>query len=200
VPATRNVEGTQHLVVSNVVSRSNQADGINLHGYVRNAEVSNAHFENTGDDSFAVWGANLYPENITFRDSMTINPGVMRPGWYGNCVATYGLRSVSFEHITCAQPTLEHPIPQPHSSITQIDTSMFTIYTSFGGTYPPGNSVHIEGWTFTDLDGQPYTVAEGTMGDPGLSGKKAWTRSSRGVVAPYYLPSKAQLVNVLVDS
>ena len=55
VPLTRDAAGTRHLTVENVVSRSNQADGINLHGKVTGAVVTNAHFENTGDDVFAVW-------------------------------------------------------------------------------------------------------------------------------------------------
>merc|ERR1740133_418836 len=111
----------------------------------------------------------------------------MRPNWYGNCVATYGFRSVRFENITCRAPTLTHPVRRPNSQDTQIDTSMFVFYTSFGGDYPDGNKVTITHWTFQDLDGQAYTPDAGTMGDPGLSGMKAWTRSKGGVVAPYYL-------------
>ena len=29
-------------------------------------------------------------EDILFKDCVAINPGIMRPKWYGNCVATYG--------------------------------------------------------------------------------------------------------------
>lgn len=198
VPATRDAAGTRHLLVRNVVSRSNQADGINLHGYVRDALVEGAHFANTGDDTYALWGASLNPEGVTFRDCVAVDPGVLRPGWYGNCVATYGLRSVLFERIRCVAPTLAAPIPQPRSSTTQIDTSMFVFYTSFGGTYPSDNEVTIAGWSFTDMDGNQYRAANGTMGDPGLSGKKAWTRSDTGAVAPYFLPSRTQRVNVQV--
>ena len=35
--------GTAHLSVRGVVSRSSQADGINLHGFVTNAVVENVH-------------------------------------------------------------------------------------------------------------------------------------------------------------
>jgi hypothetical protein len=54
VPETRNPEGTHDLVLRSVVSRSTQADGINLHGYVNNTLVENTLVENTGDDVFVL--------------------------------------------------------------------------------------------------------------------------------------------------
>ena len=77
---------------------------------------------------------------------------------------------------------------------------MFVFYTSFGGNYAPGNSIRILGWKFTDLEGNPYTSETGTMDDPKLSGKKAWTRDDHGMVAPFFLPDQAQQVNVLSSS
>ena len=50
---------------------------------------------------YAVWGADLNPQNVTWADNVAVNPGILRPNWYGNCVATYGLRSVSFRNLTC---------------------------------------------------------------------------------------------------
>jgi len=29
-------------------------------------------------------------QDIVFKDCAAVNPGIMRPNWYGNCVATYG--------------------------------------------------------------------------------------------------------------
>ena len=92
MPETRDSAGTRHLSVSYVVSSATQADGINLHGRVVNASVVGCYMQNTGDDAYALWGAALEPEGVVFRDSVAVNPGVLRPGWYGNCVATYGLR------------------------------------------------------------------------------------------------------------
>ena len=37
--------------------------------------------ENTGDDSFAVWGADSNPSKILFVDSTAVNPGILRPNW-----------------------------------------------------------------------------------------------------------------------
>jgi len=197
VPETRNSEGTQHLRVNNVVSKSSQADGINLHGYVRDAWIQNTLIENTGDDTYAVWGAALSPENITFSNNVAVNPGILRPRWYGNCVATYGLKNVVFQNLTCRAPTLRHPLPNYHP-----DTSMFIFYTSFGGIYPPGNRVTIEGFTFEDLEGEAYTPQNGVIWHGNLVPRKmAWTKTDEdkgGVVAPYYSPSTKQQVNVYV--
>lgn len=198
VPATRNPEGTHHITIRDVVSAATQADGINLHGYVHEVLVEDVYLQNSGDDLLALWGADGNPENVTFRDSTVVNPGILRPRWYGNCGATYGLRSVVFSNITCRAPTLTNPID---GNASHIDTSMFSFYTSFGGVYPPGNRVDLDGWTFTDLAGKPYTAAEGSMGGP-LPGKMAWTRADKGkgdAVAPYYVVGGKQQVNVYVN-
>ena len=77
-------------------------------------------------------------------------------------------------------------------------------YTSFGGTYPPGNSVTIRGgWVFEDLRGVPYTPAGGTMDTP-VVGKMVWSRvgqqpADNATVAPYFFPSRTQQVNVHVE-
>ena len=73
-----------------------------------------------------------------------------------------------------------------------------TKWVSFGGSYPPGNQLRISGYRFTDLDGRPYTAANGTTADPGLSGRKAWSMSANGKLAPFFLPSQTQHVNVIV--
>ena len=146
VPDTRDVEGTQHLLVSGLVSRSTQADGINLHGRVRHAIVEDSYVENTGDDVFVLWGGLRNPENITFRRCVGVAPGAARPNWYGNCVATAGLRSVAFQNITCQVPTLQHPILHPATApgVLRMDTSYGWFHTSFGSSHPPGNSLLIQ--------------------------------------------------------
>ena len=35
---------------------------------VTNVVVENAYVQNTGDDGLVLWGSNLYPENVTFKD------------------------------------------------------------------------------------------------------------------------------------
>merc|ERR1712060_311416 len=187
--------GTQHIVVKNVVASSTQADGINLHGKVEHALVDQVYFQNAGDDIYALWGAGLSPTDVVFRDAVAVNPGILRPNWYGNCVATYGLQSVVFENLTCRAPSLDHPILAPGSDELRIDTSMFVFFNSFGADYPSGNSVQIKGWTFQDLNEQPWFPNEGVMDKPEI-GRMTWTKSADGVVAPYYVTSKDQQVNV----
>jgi hypothetical protein len=82
VPQTRNAEGTTDLLITNLVSSATQADGINLHGRVARAVVEHTYIENTGDDVYALWGAALYPTNVTFQHSVAVNPGILRPNWY----------------------------------------------------------------------------------------------------------------------
>ena len=84
IPQTRDADAgafTHDVVVRNVVSRSTQADAVNLHGNVRDVLVENTYFENTGDDGFVLWGASNNPSNVTFRDCIAVNPGIMRPNW-----------------------------------------------------------------------------------------------------------------------
>jgi len=195
VPQSRNIEGTRHLFVNNIVTSALQADGINLHGMVDDAQVQNVYIQNTGDDIYALWGANSNPTNVTFQDCVGVNPGILRPNWYGNCMATYGLQSVVFENLKCQAPTLEHPIPSPSDGSVTIDVSMFVFYNSFGASYPEGNNITIKGWTFEDLQGHPYMPATGTVDVP-APGKMVWTTSKNGVAAPFYFTSSGTQVNV----
>lgn len=190
VPDTRDLVGTRHLVVSRLVSRSNQADGINLHGRVRDALVQDCYVENTGDDIFVLWGGLRQPKNVTFSRCVAVSPGVMRPNWYGNCIATGGAGSVAFANITCRAPTLVHPIRAPGYGALRMDTSCGWFHTSFNSSYPPWNSIVIQGWRFEALDGVPYTAASGVMDQPAV-GKMAWTRGGMnrtGPAAPFYFP------------
>merc|ERR1712187_916401 len=133
---------------------------------------------NTGDDIYAVWGAKSNPTDITFKDNVAVNPGVLRPNWYGVCVATYGLQSVTFDNITCRAPILWQGTPN-------IDISMFFFHTSFGASYPQGHSVTLNKWTFTNLEGKPYYPSTGSCNHIN-KGKMTWMTSANKVAAPYY--------------
>merc|ERR1711920_661885 len=134
-----------------------------------------------------LWGATLKPTNIVFKDSVAVNPGILKPNWYGNCVATYGLQSVVFKNLVCRSPTLKHPIPMPYfDDSIMIDTSMFVFYSTFSAGYPVDNSIAILGWSFQDLDGNEYTASAGSM-DTYETGKMTWKMSDNGVAAPYYI-------------
>ena len=112
----------------------------------------------------------------------------MRPNWYGNCVATYGLWDVVFDGLTCRAPTLAAPIAFDDYPALRIDTSMAVFYSSFSALYAPGSHVRLRAWSFEDLDGTPYAAADGATDEPAV-GAMAWTESADGVVAPFYLPA-----------
>jgi len=183
IPKTRNSEGTYDVTIKNVVSMSTQADGINLHGALRDVTVTNVYLQMTGDDGFAVWGQDQSTERVLAQNVEVYNPGIIRPNWYGNCVATYGLKQVVFQNFKCREPKLQHPLSG------RIDTSMFVFYTSFGAQYPYGNQIVIDSWVYTDLNNQPYSSYDGKM---------HWTRASNGVMAPYYFPSGNHGINVVI--
>jgi NAD(P)-dependent dehydrogenase (short-subunit alcohol dehydrogenase family) len=206
VPSTRDgtasgTIGTKHLVIRNFVSTATQADGINLHGAVHDALVENIHISNTGDDTYAVWGAKLNPSNITFRNITAVNPGILRPNWYGDCVATYGLHETVFEDVVCKAPSLTKPFPWNHNATQRlIDTSLLVVHTSFGASYPQGSSITLKGgWRFENLKGEPYRAAEGVVGRNACPpvGKMAWTKGAgeSDVVAPFNFPGGAPASN-----
>ena len=58
---------------------------------------------------------------------------------------------------------MSNPIPAPEDGSLRIDTSMFVIFTSFGGTYPPNNRVDIRGFNFEDLEQRVYTAENGLL-------------------------------------
>ena len=200
IPDTRDAVGTRHLIVSRLVSRSSQADGINLHGRVRDTVVEDCYVENTGDDILVLWGGLRVPENVTFRNVVAVAPGVARPNWYGNCVATGGAGTVTFANITCRAPTLAHPIPAPYGDgALRMDTSCGWFHTSFNSSYPEWNRVVVQGWRFENLDGAPYTAARGVINQQPVVGKMAWTRGGTNWTAPFYFPEgNGAGVNVVV--
>jgi hypothetical protein len=191
-PQSRDPGGTRSLLVKNLVSSATQADGINLHGYIKDALIQDTHISDTGDDTYAQWGGNLSPENVTWSRNVAVNTGILRPGWYGNCFATYGLKSVLIEDMTCQNPALLHRVRNAKGATDLNDVSMFVFYTSFGGVYPAGNNVTIKGWTFNDMHGRPYTAATGsTWGGKAVPGKMFWMDHK-----PYLVRGGKQHVNI----
>lgn len=207
VPQTRDVEGTRNVTVRNLFSRSSHADGINFHGYLNTALVENTTIENTGDDSYALWGADLAPENVVFRNTHAVNPGIMRPDWYGVCYATYGFKSVKFDSVGCRSPQIPMSVSPSHP----ISSSMISFNNSFGAKYPVDHLATVSnGWTFENLEGESYTAEDGvnnTMTIP-TPGKMTWTRATvssaakgssvkDNVIGPFYFTdSKAPPLNV----
>ena len=132
------------------------------------------------------------PENVTFRRNVAVNTGILRPHWYGNCFATYGLKSVFVQDMSCHNPALVRRQARNGGNLGLNDVTFFIFYASFGGVYPAHNNVTIDGWTFTDLNGKPYTAADGARWlGKAVAGKMIWTNGK-----PFVVVGKTQHVNV----
>ena len=96
--------------------------------------------------------------------------------------------------MTCRNPALVQRVPNAGGGTDLNDVTMFIFYTSFGGDYPAGNQVTIDGWAFEDLGGRPHTAAEGSAWrGAAVPGRMLWTAG-----APYVVNSAEQHVNIHV--
>jgi len=95
---------TSEVHVKNLVAMFLHADGINFHGFVRNAIVDDSYIQNTGDDIYAVWGSNFDSKGIVFQNSVAVDAGRARQNHYGSCVAVYGATEATFRNLTCFAP------------------------------------------------------------------------------------------------
>lgn len=126
-----------NLTLTHVVALRTGRDGINVHGNVRAFAAEDVHFENAGDDTFAVWGAYEPGGNVSFRRASAYrSPGnstrwpwqwLSGKGWqWGDCVALYGAGSVAFDGVKCC---------------TSNEAWHFPL---FGGLY----AIHLRGYLF----------------------------------------------------
>ncbi|WP_080834856.1 CBM35 domain-containing protein [Cohnella massiliensis] len=76
--------GTDGLYVVGGNVRNTWADGVNLHGGVKNTTVSHLSVRNTGDDAFAMWSDGAPNENNSFRYNTAQAPML------ANAFALYG--------------------------------------------------------------------------------------------------------------
>lgn len=113
-----------NIRLTNVHSAWSIADGINVHGNVKNFTADNVVIMRSGDDALAIWGAGggdnavqwpafpqacpamktPKPQDITFRNVFVQNPGFKSfPGAHswGTCLALFGTGKALFENVTC---------------------------------------------------------------------------------------------------
>lgn len=117
----------QNITFRKVVTMRTVRDGINVHGNVVNWRGEDLHFENQGDDVFAVWGAgggrhvdqtgfaepfvkcgltNRPASDIVFRRTFA-KPG----GEWSSCAHIFGAGTVVYDRMLCCarQPTNPYP-------------------------------------------------------------------------------------------
>merc|ERR1711879_503319 len=109
-----------NITFRKVVSMRTNQDGINVHGSVVNWHGEDLHFENTGDDVYAVWGGGAYATHTSGMPGsgncppMTNVPATQvsfhrllakqkSGGSYGTCFSIFGGRLVDIADMTCCE-------------------------------------------------------------------------------------------------
>ena len=120
------------------------ADGVNVHGSVVGFSGTDLHFENTGDDVYAVWGAGADTKTsgmasgrcprLTNAPATDISFGrtfakQQAGGGYGTCTSIFGARKVTIDHMLCCE---EHDASDRQG--------LFNIEKDFCSAYPAGGT------------------------------------------------------------
>ena len=121
-------DGAAHrdITFRRIVAMRTERDGINVHGNVVGWTGEDLHFENQGDDVYAVWGggggdavdetgmgqqgikcglSNQPATDVTFR-RVFAGPGTSA---WSSCSHTFGVGRVSYEHMLCCASPAAHP-------------------------------------------------------------------------------------------
>jgi len=173
VAMTVDGSATTNVKVTRLVSMMTLADGINFHGNVQDSEVSDSYIGNTGDDAYALWGSYLGDaKGIVFKNSVAANPGVLRDYMYALCWATYGLKEVTFEDMTCYD--IRHNWRKDgHNGNPMCLGNKFWFCNAaggyfhsgyFGAYYPEGYKINLRGNKYLYIDnGEPINDPDRPM-------------------------------------
>lgn len=133
-----------NITFRKIISMKTNQDGVNVHGSVVNWSGSDLHFENTGDDVYAVWGAGADTKTSGMASGrcprLTNVPATdisydrifakqKAGGGYGTCMSTFGGRKVTIDHMLCCE---EHGESEGQG--------MFNIEKDFCALYPAGET------------------------------------------------------------
>eukprot|EP00392_Amoebophrya_sp_AT5.2_P014033 g14169.t1 len=173
VPQSRDGSVSKNILVKNMVVLSLQGDGINFHAGVENAVLENSYIQNTGDDIFAIWGAKNDSKQVLMKNTVGYNPGVMRPGWYGQCIATYGIYTAYFKNHVCKSPLLTKITRFPWGDRHQLNSvSMLGMADSFDAAYKEGSTLKFKNYFFGDLANPAAKHADHGKGPPDVKNLK----------------------------
>merc|ERR1719419_76823 len=165
VAQTQDGSATRNVTVRNLVSMLTRGDGINFHGNVQNSLVEDSHIENTGDDTYAIWGGYAdNPAGIEFRNNVAKNPGVTRDYGYGVCVAVYGAKRVTITGMKCYDQRNWSPgqVPSgneacPHGAYC--NSCLAYVHDGvFGAVYRDGNTINIYDNEYLYMDNQTEQI------------------------------------------
>ncbi|MGW5640239.1 right-handed parallel beta-helix repeat-containing protein [Streptomyces sp. NPDC003832] len=161
---------TDGLKASDLRIRNTYADGVNLHGAVRNTVVSNSSIRGTGDDALAMWSDGAAVTNSSFRNNTvqlpTLANGAAVYGGSGNSVEN---NLVSDTVVAAAGITVSTRFGEPFSGTTTVSGN---ILRRTGSMEVNWNAKLGALWVYADQHDitQPVVLNNNTVEDSTYSG------------------------------
>ncbi|MFI7387354.1 right-handed parallel beta-helix repeat-containing protein [Streptomyces sp. NPDC049813] len=161
---------TTGLTASDLRIRNTYADGVNLHGAVRNTVVSNSSIRGTGDDALAMWSDGAAVTDSAFRNNTVQLPvlanGAAVYGGSGNRVEN---NLVSDTVVAAAGITVSTRFGQPFTGTTTVAGN---VLRRTGSMEVNWNSKLGALWVYADQSDitQPVVLTNNTVEDSTYSG------------------------------
>ncbi|MFJ3091024.1 carbohydrate-binding protein [Streptomyces sp. NPDC086838] len=161
---------TDGLQASDLRIRNTYADGVNLHGAVKNTVISNSSIRGTGDDALAMWSDGAAVTNSAFR-SNTVQLPILANG-----AAVYGGSGNSIENnlisdtvVAAAGITVSTRFGEPFSGTTTVSGNLLR---RTGSKEVNWNSNLGALWIYADVHDitQPIVLKNNTVEDSTYSG------------------------------
>ncbi|BCY08438.1 CBM35 domain-containing protein [Actinoplanes sp. L3-i22] len=194
--------GTDGLYVIGVRIRDTYADGVNLHGNVRNTRIDQSSVRNTGDDALAMWsdGAAVTDSAFTFNTvqlPMLANTAAIYGG-SGNRIADNLLADTVTASAGIAVGTRFNPVPLSGTTVLARNT-----LTRTGGYEPNWASRLGALWIYADTADitTPIQVTDTTIADSTYQGVLlSWGRTITGVTFDRVTIAGAGTYGIAVDN
>lgn len=115
------IDNTPHtnITLRQIFCATTERDSINIHGRVENFVGEDLYFENSKDDSYAVWGVNdnsskcspqiSLADNIHFNRVYAIQNRPQTDNPNGTCAQIFGSKKVTFTDFTCCYSNRDSP-------------------------------------------------------------------------------------------
>nr|WP_237530448.1 glycosyl hydrolase family 28-related protein [Streptomyces sp. SID3212] len=161
---------TDGLTAGDLRIRNTFADGVNLHGAVRNTVISNSSLRGTGDDALAMWSDGAAVTNSAFRNNTvqlpTLANGAAVYGGSGNSVEN---NLISDTVVAAAGITVSTRFGDPFSGTTTVSGNLLRRTGSMEVNW---NSKLGALWVYADRYDitQPVVLTNNTVEDSTYSG------------------------------
>ncbi|MFE7385758.1 carbohydrate-binding protein [Streptomyces zhihengii] len=161
---------TDGLHASDLRIRNTYADGVNLHGAVKNTVIANSSIRGTGDDALAMWSDGAAVTNSAFRNNTvqlpTLANGAAVYGGSGNRVEN---NLISDTVVAAAGITVSTRFGQPFSGTTTVSGNLLRRTGSMEVNW---NAKLGALWVYADQHDitQPVVLTDNTVEDSTYSG------------------------------